>query len=112
MADPRLSFGLSERIREDLQRVFARYPEVQRVLIFGSRAKGCEQPGSDIDLAVVAPALSEAEFARVWAAIDALPLIFKVDLLHWDRLHDDRLKQKIQAEGRVFFVRKELGARG
>lgn len=103
MANGRLKFGLSERIREDPGRAFGHYPDIQRVLIFGSLAKGYEQPGADIDLAVVAPTLDDSAFARVWAEIDALPLIFKVDLVHWDRLSNVRLKQKIQSEGRVFF---------
>jgi uncharacterized protein len=75
------------------------------VLIFGSRAKGGARPGSDIDLAVIAPEMTDAEFARLWNAIDDLPLVFKVDLLHWDRLANPRLKDKIPREGCLFYAR-------
>jgi uncharacterized protein len=100
-----LTFGLSDRIRSDIRQVFAHYPAIERVLIFGSRAKGSAGPGSDIDLAVVAPEMSDAEFARLWNAIDELPLVFKVDLLHWDRLSNPRLKDKIPREGCLFYAR-------
>jgi len=58
-------FGLDKHIYADLACVFARYPAVTQVLIFGSRAKGTWKPGSDIDLAVVAPGMSDLEFARL-----------------------------------------------
>lgn len=98
-----MTFGLSDRIRADFSGVFERYPEVEKVLIFGSRAKGNARPGSDIDLAVIAPRMSDAEFARLWNQIEDLPLVFKVDLLHWDRLANQRLKDKILLEGCSFY---------
>ena len=102
MEDP-LTFGLSARIQADFIRVFERYPQIHRVLIFGSRAKGNARPGSDIDLAVLAPQMTDLEFAQLWNAIDDLPLVFKVDLLHWDRLANAPLKDKIRREGRLFY---------
>jgi uncharacterized protein len=104
MEDP-MTFGLSERIRADFRRVFEQYQDIERVLIFGSRAKGSARPGSDIDLAVVAPGMTDPEFARLWNAIDDLPLVFKVDLLHWDRLANPWMKDKIPREGRLFYER-------
>jgi len=101
MAD-QLTFGLSKRIRADFSGTFARYPDIEQVLIFGSRAKGCAKPGSDIDLAVFAPRMTDPEFSRLWNEIDELPLVFKVDLLHWDRLANRSLKDKIALEGRLF----------
>ena len=43
---------------------------------------------------------------EVYAFIGASALqrfVFKVDLLHWDRLSNTRLKEKIPIEGRSFF---------
>ncbi len=100
-----MTFGLSKRIHADFRQVFAQYPAIERVLIFGSRAKGNARPSSDIDLAVIAPEMSDSEFARLWNAIDDLPLVFKVDLLHWDRLANPRLKDKIPREGCLFYAR-------
>ncbi|OOC09677.1 MULTISPECIES: type VII toxin-antitoxin system MntA family adenylyltransferase antitoxin [Thioalkalivibrio] len=45
-----------ETITERVQRVFARYREVDAVFLFGSRAEGRAREGSDIDLALVGPA--------------------------------------------------------
>ena len=45
-------FGLSDEVIVDLRAVFRQYPNVQEVLIFGSRMKGDYRNGSDIDLAI------------------------------------------------------------
>ena len=94
-----MKFGLSTEIIADFQRVFGRFPEIEQVLIFGSRAKNTFADGSDIDLAVCAPRMPDARFTELWNAIDRLPLVFKVDLLHWDRLDNAALKQTILTSG-------------
>lgn len=103
MASERLIFGLAERHYAEFVRIFRRYPQIEQVLIFGSRAKGTDKPWSDFDLAVVAPTMSDREFSKLWNEIDDLPLVFKLDLLHWDRLAPDRLKEKIGEEGQRFY---------
>lgn len=103
MAENELIFGLDPRHYVDFAEIFQRYPQIEEVLIFGSRAKGTDKPWSDFDLAVVAPAMSDREFSRLWEEIDALPLVFKLDLLHWDRLPEDRLKKKVRREGERFY---------
>ena len=98
-----LIYGLSPAIIEDLRQVFAHYPDIHQVLIFGSRAKGNYKDGSDIDLDVIAPGMSDSTFTQLWNEIDALPLVFKVDLLHWDRLSNVKLKQNAQCSGKQLF---------
>lgn len=106
MASSQLTFGLSDSILGDLRRVFSAYPEIERVLIFGSRAKGVFKDGSDIDLAVFAPTMSDQRFTLLWGELDGLPLLFKMDVLHWDKLGNERLKSKIPGEGKVLYPLK------
>lgn len=92
-------FGIAQRHLDDLLHVFARHESIDQVLIFGSRARGTARPGSDIDLAVVAPRMSDVEFSTLWNEIDALPILFKIDLLHWDRITNAALKQNVVRDG-------------
>lgn len=48
-----MKFGLSDTVIRELQDVFRRHANIEKVLIFGSRSKGNYRAGSDIDLAVV-----------------------------------------------------------
>ena len=45
-------FGLPESAIEAIRRVLAKCPGIEKVVIYGSRAKGTFRPGSDIDLAL------------------------------------------------------------
>ncbi len=101
--------GLSPSLLEQLRAVFARYPDVQKVLIYGSRAKGDFKPGSDIDLAVFASDMSPTRFAGLWGMLDELPLVFRLDVVHWDRLDNATLKQRIVDEG-IELVRRHAPA--
>ena len=103
MEDERLIFGLARRHYLDLARVFGKYPKIERVLIFGSRAKGVEKPYSDIDLAVIAPNMGDTEFARVLSDLDELELVFKLDVLHLDRLNQQKLRETVLAHGKTFY---------
>jgi proline iminopeptidase len=97
------SFGLSADVIQMLREVFSHYPETERVMVFGSRAKGTYKSGSDIDLAVIATNMSPQRFAQLWSELDSLPLIFKVDVLHWNTLANSRLQAKIMEEGQLLY---------
>jgi proline iminopeptidase len=102
-----LIYGLSGSIWADFARVFELHPNIKQVLIFGSRAKGAAKPGSDIDFAVLAPGMPDAEFTRLWNELDDLPIVFKLDVLHWDRIGNPRLREKILEEGKPFYPMPE-----
>lgn len=92
-------FGLSERIIQDITDVFNSTPWIVKAWIFGSRAKGNFRDGSDIDLAVSGPSATPHDVAELWARLDDLALVFKVDLVHVESLSNEALTQKIRTEG-------------
>jgi predicted nucleotidyltransferase len=98
-----LGFGLSPAVLHSFYAVFAKYRSIERVGIFGSRAAGTFRSGSDIDLAVFGAQMTERDFAKLWNEIDALPLAFKVDLLHWDGLGNQALKESVSTSQRRFW---------
>ena len=97
------SLGLSQRIVESLLETFSRYPKVERVIIYGSRSRGDYRPGSDIDLAVIAPEMRFDEFSRFWNEVDELPIAFNIDLLHLDSLKNQALKEMIEDSGKTIY---------
>ena len=49
-----MTFGLSDATIEKIRSVFARHPQVEKAVLYGSRAKGTFRNGSDIDLSLFA----------------------------------------------------------
>ena len=73
--------GVSQSSQARLIHLLVACPEVQSIWLFGSRAMGRHQSGSDIDLCLEAPQLSHQDRLRLMAAVDDLLLPWPVDLL-------------------------------
>jgi predicted nucleotidyltransferase len=73
--------GIPEPALQQLFSVLLAEPNIQAVWLFGSRALGRHQGGSDIDLCLEGPQLSHLQRLRLMAAVDDLLLPWQVDLV-------------------------------
>ena len=96
-------FGLSEETRTLLVGVFQKFPQVQEVKIFGSRAMGNYRPGSDIDLVVVAPSLSHDELLNLQVGLEDLELLYEIDCLAYHKITEPALREHIDLVGKTFY---------
>lgn len=94
--------GLSKNTLETIVTAIGQFPAVEKAVIFGSRANNTYKNYSDIDIAIYAPKML-AEFSKLWNKLDDLSLIYKLDIIHYDALTNEDLKQKIDKEGVVIF---------
>jgi len=92
--------GLKDDVVNALRSVFANYPEIEKIILYGSRAKGNFKPGSDIDLTLVAPLLNLTAFLKIENEIDDLLLPYKVDLSLFHKLEDQELIDHINRVGK------------
>jgi predicted nucleotidyltransferase len=81
---------------------------IDRVVLFGSRARGDAKPRSDYDFAVYADALPHAEWSR-WCldTATAAPTLCALDLVMASGPITDDLRQAIQAEGVTVYERRK-----
>lgn len=93
------STGLPEYVLQNLQRIFANHPVVERVVLYGSRAKGNFRPNSDIDLMIVAPKISWREFNQIEGEIDDLLMPWKVDLALEHQVENNELLAHVARVG-------------
>ena len=96
--------GLSTSTIKALQQVFAEEASVQHVWLYGSRAKGSQHPGSDIDLALEGTAVSHQVRLQLMAAIEELLLPYTVDLTVWHDLPSE-VQEHLQRVGICFYSR-------
>ena len=92
-------FGLSQRSLQTLYDILSRYADIQKVYIFGSRAKGNSRPGSDTDLAIMNPRLDPKTITKVLfdCAESSLPVM--VDLVDFSRLKHPDFIEHIERVG-------------
>lgn len=100
-----MRFGLSEETISIIHAVLARYPHVNRAVIYGSRAKGTHRPGSDIDLTLMGAHLSHEDLLHIMGDLDDSPIPHTVDLSIFDDIEDQAVRDHIARRGQVFYQR-------
>ncbi len=98
-------FGLSLETLAAINTCLQQYPEIVWAKIYGSRAKGNYERGSDIDLAFSSPTDYSADLLE---ALDNLPTPYLFDVTHYESLKHEGLKAHIDRVGVVIYQRGEL----
>ncbi len=103
-----LRFGLKETTIEKLCGVLVKYPQVDKAVIYGSRAKGNYKNGSDIDLTLHGADLTQNILYKITAELDDLLLPYTIDLSIFAQLTDPDFIDHIRRVGVVFYERATL----
>ena len=90
---------LRDKDRSILESILARWPKIESARVFGSRATGEARTGSDLDLAITAPEMSQADWSRFLDELHESQLIYEVDALRLETLEDEALQSAITRHG-------------
>lgn len=99
-------FGFKEGDLELILKLFTTFPAVEKGIIFGSRAKGNYQQGSDVDIAIVS---NDKLLAREINSLlnEECPIPYTFDVIDFNTITHKDLKDQIEQTGIVIFDRKE-----
>ena len=73
-------YGLTSEDIHAIKEVFSRNAEIEKAILFGSRAKGNYKPSSDIDISLVGASITLTKLSDIEAELDDLLLPYKIDL--------------------------------
>lgn len=100
-------YGLKTHTIQAIQSVFEKYPQVQKAILYGSRAKGTFRNGSDIDLTLVGGNdLNVSLLLKIENALEELLLPYKIDLSIFSKIENQELIDHINRIGIVFYEKK------
>ncbi len=101
-----MKFGLDQKTIDKINSVFKKYPEIESVKIYGSRAKGNYREGSDIDITLQGTQVTDRTRAKVWHDIDDLntPYLFDISVFH--SLPPNSLVEHINRVGQIFYSKE------
>ena len=100
-------FGLSPRALGLIRGVLDGHPQIDRAIIYGSRAKGNYRTGSDIDLTLDAPQLTFSELLRIDSELDDLMLPYSFDLSLLKQIDNPGLLSHIARVGKPLWSKTE-----
>ncbi|MFA5352969.1 MAG: nucleotidyltransferase domain-containing protein [Thermodesulfovibrionales bacterium] len=99
-----MKYGLPDDSVHKICAVLKRYPQVERAILYGSRAKGNYKKGSDIDLTLRGSAdLTLNLLYRILDDLDELLLPYTIDLSIFQNIDDPDLIEHIQRVGVLFY---------
>lgn len=83
-------------------------PYVEAVYLYGSRARGDNQPRSDIDLAIFCPTATSKEWLDILELVENADTLLKVDCVRFDSLQEtDFLKKNILEQRQILYEKRE-----
>ena len=105
-----MKFGLPDETVDNICAVLARHPQVEKALLYGSRAKGNPRHGSDIDLTLCGGSgLDQGVLLRIMEELDDLLLPYTMDLSLFASIRDPEVLEHIRRVGVAIYERAEEG---
>lgn len=95
--------GISNHFVSELQSYCSKNNLIEKIVLFGSRARGDYRRTSDIDLAVVTTKSSHTQQNLIEQAIHEMSTPLKIDVIFMDRLSKEKLIFNIREEGVVIY---------
>ena len=101
-------YGLNDATIRKIHAVLGRYPQVEKAVLYGSRAKGNFKNGSDIDLTLVGGAsLTSAVLYKLERELDDLLLPHTIDLSIQSQITNAEVLDHIRRIGVEFYVKQD-----
>src|SRR5436309_2249079 len=99
-----MKYGLPQSAVQKICAVLHRYPQVEKAILYGSRAKGNYKDGSDIDLTLRGGAdLTLNVIYKILDDLDELLLPYTIDLSIFNTIRDPDVIEHIQRVGVTFY---------
>jgi len=105
-----MNHGLTSETVDRIRSVLARFPEVEKAVLYGSRAKGNYKRGSDIDLTLFGSGLKANVLSQINSGLDDLLLPYKIDISIFAKISHSDLIDHIRRVGVVFYEKQSAAA--
>jgi len=102
--------GLNDSDIKKIQTVLNLHQEIEKAILFGSRAKGNYKPASDIDLTLVGDELTLTIQQKIENELDDLLLPYKFDISIYHTISSNELVEHIERVGQLFFQKEKANS--
>jgi predicted nucleotidyltransferase len=102
-----MKYGLPESTIQKICATLRRYPQVEKAILYGSRAKGNYKNGSDIDLTLSGSNLTLNVIYKILDDLDELLLPYTIDLSIFNKIDDPDVIAHIQRVGVTLYDKSE-----
>ena len=98
-------YGIEDSTFRKLISIFKEQKDIDKVVLYGSRAKGNYREGSDIDLTILGKNLSLKSIYDIEEKVEDLLLPYHIDLSIYDQIDNQDLIEHIKRVGQILYER-------
>jgi len=98
-----MEYGLKQQEVDGIKQIFSSFPEVEKAIIYGSRAKGTHKPNSDIDISLKGSKLTLGVMNQISWQLDDLLLPYTFDLSNFHQISNPALIEHIERIGKIIY---------
>jgi predicted nucleotidyltransferase len=103
-------FGLTEVDLASIILTFTTLPQIESVLLFGSRAMGNFKNTSDIDLCLKGFAVDYSTCSKLRSRLEELPMPYFFDIVNYNSLQNMELKDHIDEDGKEIYQAQAINS--
>jgi len=85
-----MGMHIKSSVIQKLAEIFSRYSEVEKAVLFGSRARGDFKETSDIDIVIFSKEISDRDFNLLVDEINEIDTVLSFDILHYEKIKKER----------------------
>ncbi|MGL4911750.1 MAG: nucleotidyltransferase family protein [Romboutsia sp.] len=99
-------FGLLDRDISYIHKALEQFNEIEKAIVFGSRAMGNYKKGSDIDIAILGKDVTNKTIFGLDDYLNEVyPLPYFFDIIQYDLITNEKLREHINEEGKILYKR-------
>ena len=98
-----MSYNIPSDVEEKLKSFFKKFNFINKIVVFGSRARGDNSSKSDIDLCIYSLGMTPQEYRKLKLDLNELPILYKIDIVHFENSSDE-LKKNILKDEKLFLT--------
>ncbi len=104
--------GLKEKDLLYIINTIKNHPEIEKAVLFGSRAMGNFKRGSDVDIALIGESISFTTISEIkYDLEEESPMPYFFDILNYHQLKNEELKKHIDTVGKCFYDKSSTNNR-
>lgn len=101
-------FGLLERDILYIHKALQKFDDIEKAIIFGSRAMGNYKKGSDIDIAIIGKEVNSKTIFRLDDYLNEVyPLPYFFDIIQYNSIKNEKLIEHINNDGKIIYTRNK-----
>lgn len=101
------NYGIRDNLFNELLNLFKK-ENIDKVILFGSRARNDYKNNSDIDLAIIFDSDDNDNYIKLLTKLEELNTLFKFDVIDYNKITNATLKQEIDKDGITIYQKKVI----